>query len=91
MFDAIEDRRLTPLRFMIACVVIFAGLALMLNLRKFGFTRVLRIGTPVAALAIAWTWLKADDSKISRPLGNGILAFMCVASIADLVWDIFLP
>jgi hypothetical protein len=92
MFDATEDKRLIqPLRFMIVCVVIFAVLALMLNLRRFGFAQVFRIGTPIAALAIAWTWLKADDSKVTRQLGNGILVFMCIASIADVVWSIFLP
>ena len=92
MFDATEDKSLiSPLRFMVVCVGLLAAVALMLNLRKFGLMPVLRIGTPTAALAIAWIWLKADDSKTSRHLGKGILAFMLLVSIADIVWSIFLP
>lgn len=93
MFDAkaAEDSKLRALRFMVGLVVMFASLAVILNLRRFGLAPVLRIGTPAAALALALIWLKADDSKISRHLGRAVLAFMCAASVADVVWCIFLP
>ena len=92
MLDATVDKSvIRPARFMIACIVIFAFLALVLNVRRFGFAPVFRIGTPIAALAIAWIWLTADDTRVSRQLGNGILVFMFIASVADMVWSIFLP
>lgn len=93
MFDAALDKRLglQPLRFAVGCVIIFATLAIVLNLRRFGLILVLRTAVPAATLAAALVWLKADDLKISRRLGNGILTFMFVASLADIVWSIFLP
>ena len=92
MLQATVDKGvMRPARFFTACVVIFAVLALILNVRRFGFALIFRIGTPVIALTLAWTWQKADDSKVSVQLGNGILVFMFIASIADVVWSIFLP
>lgn len=91
MFDAIEGSKLRGLRFIVALVVIFASLAVILNLRRFGLVPVLRIGTPAAALALSLVWLKADDLKSSRQLGSAVFAFMCAASVADIVWCIFLP
>jgi len=77
-----------PLRFAVGCVVVLAALAFVLDLRKFGLLPVVRIGTPAATLTLALLWL---DGKLPRKLGSGIVIFLIAASVADIVWGVFLP
>jgi len=92
MFEIVEEKKIgfQPVRFLYACMVIVASLAIVLDLRRSGLLMVLRVAAPAAILTIALTWLNKSQSQPSRRLGeHGALALMCIASAALAIWDIF--
>ncbi len=93
MFEVAEEKKvgLQPMRFAYACMVMFAGLAIVLDLRRFGLLMVLRVGAPAAILATALPLLNTSESRPDRRLGNGALALMCIVSVAVIIWVIFFP